>query len=276
MPATNTAEQMAMEIQPCYEVARGKLKEKRKISVIQRRALPTLPHPKTRPSKQWPSPLQRPPRKQLWQVDHKKAAILPHNSCPPSSVPPNFMGDLFSFGLAGSICQPFIRAMHSPCSGTGLCQVKPRWIRKPLCPFWSSWASSRPVACCTERGQHWCSSRDKRNGRWKASAITLAITEGLETTSSADGQWLTASVGLGVAPVPGLCPYSGCASCCTLPLCMWQSKVDWPVARSFVLTDNHQHGHFPNIQQISQRKVLSRSHLFKLYNLWVLKGKKIL
>lgn len=58
--------------------------------------------------------------------DHKKAAILPRNSCAPSNIPPSFMGDLFSFGLAGSICQPFIRSLHSPCGGSGLCHVKPR------------------------------------------------------------------------------------------------------------------------------------------------------
>lgn len=155
--------------------------------MIQRRALPTLPHVKTRPSRQCLSPLQRPPRQQLWQVDHKEAAILPRNSCAPSSIPPNFIGDLFSFGLAGSICQLFIRSLHSPCGGSGLCQVEPRGITKWLCQFCTSWANSRPVIL-----PHWVwtasvRGRDKRNGRWKASATTLAIKEGPETKPTADG-----------------------------------------------------------------------------------------
>lgn len=243
----NMAEQVATEIQPCYEVAWGKLKEKqekRKISVIQRWALPPLPHPKTRLSRWCPSPLQRPPRKQLWQVDHKKAAILPRNSCAPSSIPPNFMGDLFSFGLAGSICQPFVRSLHSPRGGSGLCQVKPRCIRKLLWRFCTSGANSRPVVCCGA----WAASPE-RQGQEKRQMKGISHHTGNNGRAwdQAFCRCLVAHSQLGFIPAPGLCPYSRYASYCTLPLYMWKSKVGWPAAISFLLIDNHQYGHFPNI-----------------------------
>lgn len=84
VPAMNMAEQVATEIQPCYEVAWGKLKEKRK---TKKKALcdteESPSHPPSPSQNKAKQSMPEPPakRKQLWQVGHKKAAISPHNSC---------------------------------------------------------------------------------------------------------------------------------------------------------------------------------------------------
>lgn len=82
VPAMNVAEQEATEIQPCYEVAWGKLKEKRK---TKKKALcdteKSSSHPPSSQNKAKQSMPEPPLRKQLWQVGHKKAATSPHGSC---------------------------------------------------------------------------------------------------------------------------------------------------------------------------------------------------
>lgn len=165
--------------------------------MTQRRALPILPHPKTRPE-----PAETSEKAALTGGSEKR-----HHFCLVIEV---FLPVAWvtCFGLAGSIYQPFKR---SPCS-SGLCQVKPRCTRKLLGWFCTSQADT------AERGQHCWRDGDKRNGREMASAILLALTEEPETKLSADGQWLTASMGLGFTAASGLCSYSRCAS-----LYVWQS-----------------------------------------------------